>query len=176
MGKTAMSNALNTIYDALLMRHIREAHRYGLNGFGEEQDASAIEISNPLCGDTLTLKRWRSNECDQGMHLSFECECCGIAMGSASLMTLMMEGAPVNHAEDIAHAALAALRGEPASQELMAMQYLPENLREDAKGGWQLLLEIAQDMPSRRTCASLAWQALLAEFQGQSQIIAFEVK
>jgi hypothetical protein len=68
------------------------------------------------------------------------------------------------------------LRGEPASQEIMAMQYLPENLREDAKGGWQLLLEIAQDMPSRRTCASLAWQALLAEFQGQSQIIAFEVK
>jgi NifU-like protein involved in Fe-S cluster formation len=171
-----MSNALNTIYDALLMRHIREAHRYGLNGFGEEQDASAIEISNPLCGDTLTLKRWRAHESDQGMHLSFECECCGIAMGSASLMTLMMDCVPVNQARALAETALAVLRGEPVPQEILYPSYLSEPLREDALGGWQLLSEISQNLPSRRTCASLAWQALLADLEGQSNIIAIEVK
>jgi len=171
-----MSQALNSIYDALLMRHIREAHRYGLAGFGEEENAHSVEISNPLCGDTLTLKNWGQTASQPGLHLSFECECCGIAMGSASLMTLMLEDASPSQAQEIAHAALAVLRGEPPSAEIMAMPYLPEPLRQDGVGGWQLLQEIAQHLPTRKTCASLAWQALLAEFDGQNQIVAFEVK
>ncbi len=171
-----MSNTLNTIYDALLMRHIREAYRYGLKGFGEEINTSCIEVSNPLCGDTLTLKRWKAKEHLQGMHLSFECECCGIAMGSASLMTLMMDCAPVNQARALAEAALAVLRGEPVPQEILSLSYISEPLREDALGGWQLLSEIGQNLPNRRTCASLAWQALLADLEGQFNIIAIEVK
>lgn len=143
---------------------------------GEKTSTQTTEISNPLCGDTLFLYRLKTHEAEKGLCLSFECECCGIAMGNASLMTLMMEGAPLVKAQDIAHCALRILRGEAMHQDEITMDYLADDCREEAEGGWQLLREIAQHMPSRKTCASLAWQALLADLQGQSQIIAFEVK
>jgi NifU-like protein involved in Fe-S cluster formation len=171
-----MSETINTVYDALLMRHIRQAHRYGLTGYGDEQTARSIEIANPLCGDTLTLKRWNTIQPEPSMHLSFECECCGIAMGSASLMTLMLEGVPLVQAQIMAHEALKILRGEPSSEAIKSVQVLPEPLRQDAQGGWQLLTEIAHNLPGRKTCASLAWQALLAELDGQTQMVALEVK
>jgi len=168
-----MSASLTAIYDDLLMRHIRQAHHYGVSLFEEDEGVSSM-IANPLCGDTLTLMRWKAHEPQQGMKLSFECECCGIAMGSASLMTLMLEGALPSQAKTLAESALATLKGAPAP--LDVLNHVSPASREEVQAGWQLLFEIGQHMPARRTCASLGWQAVIAQSEGRSDSVAIEVK
>jgi hypothetical protein len=95
-------------------------------------------------------------------------------MGVASLMTLMCAGATDEVKRQRAEAALAILRGEVLHCDLTVG--VPTDLAEEAREGWQLLAEIARVLPSRRTCASLGWQALLGRLEGKTDVMATEIK
>jgi len=154
-----MAEALDRIYDALLLDHIRAARNYGLADSGP----AALEIANPLCGDVLQLQVVAT----QGRlaAVRFQCECCGIAMGNASLMTEAVQGVELEQARKLAEQALAILT-----------QRLPLDPGGDAGGPWPLLQAVARDLPGRRTCASLGWQALLAALDGQQACTAREIR
>ncbi|MDE3012306.1 MAG: iron-sulfur cluster assembly scaffold protein, partial [Pseudomonadota bacterium] len=137
-----MAEALDRVYDSLLLDHIRTARNYGL----EPGAAPVCEMSNPMCGDVLQLQV--RAEHDRLVAVRFSCECCGIAMGNASLMTGMVAGTVIADARALAARALGVLDGS----------------RTDAAEGegWALLAAIRANLPARLTCASLGWQALLA--------------
>lgn len=154
-----MAEALDRIYDALLLDHIRAARNYGLDDGGP----TALEIANPLCGDVLLLQLTTVDGAVE--NLRFSCECCGIAMGSASLMTESVQGRSLEGARALAEQALAVLAGRLLSEG-----------GENGGDVWALLRAIGSDLPGRRTCASLGWQALLAVLDGQSACTAREIR
>ena len=164
----AMAELLNEIYDALLMRHIRGGSNYGLR----DDIADSVEISNALCGDVLQLQvAWEAGHLAS---LRFSCECCGIAMGNASLMTAMVPGLDRDGARRLADAALDVLRGGTVPD--AAVAHLPAELAQEASAGWALLVEIGRRLPARRTCASLAWQALGAVLDGRQHAAARDLR
>ncbi len=164
-----MADSLQPIYDALLLDHIRSARHYGL-----QPDLASVDIRNPMCGDVLQLQLAWSDGDVPAAAVHFECECCGIAMGSASLLTQMLAGAPRRRVAELAGQALQVLRGAPVPAGVG--DHLPESHRAEALAGWALLAAIPAQMPARRTCASLGWQAVLAALAGQRECAAEEVR
>lgn len=166
-----MAESLDTVYDALLMDHIRSARNYGLSTApSDAETAGRVAISNPLCGDVLELELdWNGDRLDA---VRFGCECCGIAMGSASLMTTVLAGQQRETLRSLAQHALALLRGACTPDETGAAGVdVPV-----AAANWRLLHEIGQRLPARRTCASLGWQALLAGLDGERHCNAKEIR
>lgn len=156
-----MTEALEQVYDALLLDHIRSARNYGLEASGP----AALEISNPLCGDVLQLQLVIAGDCLQ--QLRFECECCGIAMGNASLMTEAVQGQALATVRALADQALRLLAGE-------AGESAPSLPLPGQTGA--LLRAVRRTLPGRRTCASLGWQALQAALDGARALTAREIR
>jgi nitrogen fixation NifU-like protein len=145
-----MSAPLEQVYDLLLLDHIRAARNYGLEAGGP----APLEISNPLCGDTLALQVVWSAE--GRLALRFQCACCGISMGNASLMTELVSGRTATEASAIAARVFALLTGAAVPP------------AEPVVPAFRLLAAIAEQLPARRTCASLGWQALEAVLAGHA--------
>ena len=70
------------LYDEVVLDHIRHARNYRVI---EHPDRRA-EAVNPLCGDQFTI--YATLDGDVITDLAFQCECCGISMASASIMTV----------------------------------------------------------------------------------------
>ena len=86
-------------------------------------------------------------------------------MGNASLMTELVAGKTAAEASAIAARAFSLLGGEA----------LPAV--EPPIPAFRLLAAIAAQLPARRTCASLGWQALAAALSGQvTPAIAREIR
>jgi len=87
---------LKKLYDEVIMDHIKHARNYG-----EMPEATAqAEGVNALCGDNLTV--YVKVEDDVVRNAGFKCECCGISMASASIMTELVAGKSVSEARHIA--------------------------------------------------------------------------
>ena len=73
-------------YDDILMEHIRNARNYG----AIEGASATASGANALCGDAMTVfVRMESGRIE---HIAFQCECCGVSMASASIMTDELRG------------------------------------------------------------------------------------
>jgi nitrogen fixation NifU-like protein len=170
-----MSETLTRVYDALLMEHIREARNYGLHANLQ----GVTRIANPLCGDQLMLQtEWQNGVLAE---IRFECECCGIAMGNASLMTTLVTGHPPIKVRAMTEHALGILAGRVAialsstDASLQSGSAPPAGEAGEAPA-WALLEEVRRQLPARRTCASLGWQALQANLDGVLDATAHEVR
>ena len=142
---------LKKLYDDVIMDHIKHARNYG-----EMPGATAqAEGVNALCGDNLTV--YVEVENDVLRNAGFKCECCGISMASASIMTELVAGKTVAEAKHIAADLLESFT-----------EAHPEH---DAHYGRAAVLGIVREFPSRRNCASLAWVALSAALDGQDQAV-----
>lgn len=142
---------LKKLYDEVIMDHIKHARNYG-----EMPEATAqAEGVNALCGDNLTV--YVKVEDDVVRNAGFKCECCGISMASASIMTELVAGKSVSEARHIAAELLESFSEEH-----------PEH---DAHYGRAAVLGIVREFPSRRNCASLAWVALNAALEGKDQAV-----
>ena len=142
---------LSKLYDDVIMDHIKHARNYG-----EMEEASfQADGVNPLCGDNLTV--YVRVESDVLREAKFKCECCGISMASASIMTEMIKGKSVADAKRISAEFLGSFsdEGSPAG----------------ADHGRSAVLGIVREFPSRRNCASLAWVALNAALDGKDQAV-----
>ncbi len=142
---------LKKLYDDVIMDHIKHARNYG-----EMPEATAhADGVNALCGDNLTV--YVRVEGDVVRNAGFKCECCGISMASASIMTELVAGKSVSEARHIAADLLESFSEEH-----------PEH---DAHYGRAAVLGIVREFPSRRNCASLAWVALNAALDGEKQAV-----
>ncbi len=108
----------------------------------EAPDASAL-VDNPVCGDQVLVEV--RLEDGRIREVSARTRGCSIAVAGGSVMTELVAGLDAP-AADCLHAALERLvRGEGAAPEL------DRRLRAFAR---------VADLPSRRRCATLAWEAL----------------
>lgn len=138
-----MTSALPSLYQGIILEHnARPRNRGRLAGFTHEGSSH-----NALCGDTIVV-RLRIDGASI-VEAAFEGDGCALCLASASLLTLVVQGRP--RADALARAdALDALvsRGSSSS---------PED--------WPLLGELValggvRDVPARRRCATLPWEAL----------------
>lgn len=140
---------LKKLYDDVIMDHIKHARNYR-----KIADATCkADGVNVLCGDNLSV--YVRVEDNIVREAAFQCECCGISMASASIMTELVTGKSVDEAKHISADLLESFSSEH-----------PES---DANYGKAAVLGIVRDFPSRRNCASLAWVTLNAALEGKTQ-------
>jgi nitrogen fixation NifU-like protein len=133
--------ALESMYQEIILDHYKHPHHKGL------QDAFDAEVHhvNPTCGDEITL-RVRVNE---GVvdEVSFDGMGCSISQASASVMTDLVTGRPVDDALAVQEEFLALMQGrgqvEPDEESL-----------EDA-----VAFAGVAKYPARVKCALLGWMA-----------------
>lgn len=142
---------LSKLYDDVIMDHIKHARNYGEMA----QPSLQADGVNPLCGDNLTV--YVRVESDVLREAKFKCECCGISMASASIMTELVKGKSIDDVRRVAADFLESFSAKGAPL--------------DADHGRAAVLGIVREFPARRNCASLAWVALNAALEGKEQAV-----
>jgi nitrogen fixation NifU-like protein len=138
----------DSIYDEAILDHIKNARNYR-----EVPDADRLaEGVNPLCGDTF--KVYLKVDGGRIRDAAFQCECCGISMASASVMTELVRDRTLEEAGALVSEfrTLVRRRGEGA---------------ESLDTGRQAVLSVVRTSPSRGNCALLAWHTLDAALRGE---------
>ena len=145
---------LTQLYDDVMMDHIKNARNYReISGATQ-----TVEAFNVLCGDKLTL--YVSVDADERIHdIAFQCSCCGVSMASASMMTSVVKGKRKSEAKTLYDELMAAVANAGAA-------YL--SLSE----AQQVVVLTARNVPSRKNCAVMAWQALNTALDGREQQVA----
>jgi nitrogen fixation NifU-like protein len=133
-----------TAYDEFVMDHIKNARNYRVLENADRE----LPAVNPMCGDRMAVQisiaRGRVEDA------AFQCECCGISMASASMMTEWVRGRSLEEVVRYARDLVGRLAG-----------------RDDAVPGAdsdmeRALFAIVHEYPSRARCAALPWRALEA--------------
>ncbi len=138
-----------SLYSEVILDHIKNARNYH-----ELTDANRKAHGiNPLCGDTFDV--YARVEGDRVTDAAFLCECCGISMASASIMTETVKGKTVQEARALYRSFEKLLR-DPAGS---------SNLHADS--GQLPMLELIREFPSRVNCALLGWHTLDAALDGR---------
>ena len=137
------------LYDAVVLDHIRNARNFHPL---EDADLRA-EAVNPLCGDSFTVYVRMDGE--RLGEVAFQCECCGISMASASIMTEWLRGRTRDEALRIKRSFFEVLK-DPARDEV------PEGPADH-----RAVVQIVRNAPQREGCAQLAWTALEKALSGE---------
>ena len=128
-------------YDHYVMDHIRNARNYRTLA-GPDREKTGF---NPLCGDRIMLQvRVTGGRIAEA---AYQCECCGVSMASASMMTDWVRGRSAEEACRFARELVLALEGraEPSAA--------PGEME-------RALLATVRDFPARARCAVLPWTTL----------------
>ncbi|MDA3129663.1 Fe-S cluster assembly sulfur transfer protein SufU [Aliibacillus thermotolerans] len=132
---------LDTLYRQVIMDHYKNPRNRGkLNG-----DTLHIHMNNPTCGDRIELQL--KIEDDKVTDVKFLGEGCSISLSSASMMTEVIKGLPVDEALDISHIFSQMMQGESYDEEKYDLGDLQA-------------LEGVRKFPTRIKCATLAWKAM----------------
>jgi len=141
----------NSLYNDVILDHIRNARN-----FRELGDANRkAQGLNPLCGDSFTV--YARIEGDRVAEASFQCECCGISMASASVMTETITGLTVSEARSL-------------YKQFERMLKAPAGIPESGDDGQLAVLSLIREFPSRVNCALLGWKTLDAALDGHSEV------
>jgi nitrogen fixation protein NifU and related proteins len=132
---------LDQIYRQLVVDHGKKKRNYRrLDGDGVKY----IHYKNPTCGDVMTLFMKLSEE-QVIEDISFIGEGCSISMASASMMTELLKGVPMDEALKLRRAMETLIKtGEVAR---------------DCDLGDSLALQGVHKLRARHNCALMAWQA-----------------
>lgn len=144
-----MSSPMEQLYQQLILDHAKSPHGRGL---AEGHDAESFQV-NPTCGDEVRLRLHLGPVGEQGPvidRVTWEGQGCSISQASVSVMTELVEGAPVRSAEDLGatFTALMHARGAGLDEE-----------SEDLLGDATAFTGVAK-YPARIKCALLGWSAL----------------
>ncbi len=134
---------MSKLYDEVILDHIRNARNYRAI---EDPSALTGEAINPLCGDSFSV--FVRVEGGTIRDAAFQCECCGISMASASVMTEWVRGRSVTDALAAKRAFVAAVAGRLTDP-------VP-----GAPADHAAVLQLLANTPSREGCGLLAWTAL----------------
>ncbi len=133
---------MSKLYDDVILDHIRNVRNHEV----PDRPHRTGEAINPLCGDSFQV--FVVMDGDRIDQVSFQCECCGIAMASASIMTDWLRGRTRQEAMAIKRTfleAVAAKTIEPLA---------------DAPADHTAILQVVRSAPAREGCAALAWTAV----------------
>jgi nitrogen fixation NifU-like protein len=143
-----------SLYDDVVMDHIKNARNYRpLTG------ASHLARGvNPLCGDTFSVYVRVENAVVR--EAAFQCECCGISMASASIMTELVTGRPVVEVRRLVHEFTAALKAAGTAVGTASLG-----------GDAAAMLNLIRQSPSRINCARLGWLTLESALDGRVEAV-----
>lgn len=130
---------LNELYREVIMDHYRRPRNKG----DLENPTVSIDLTNPLCGDEITLQL----AVEEGVvqEARFNGRGCSISQASASMMTQQVRGKTLAEALSMAEQFKKMMHGDEDAGK--------------ALGDLQALQGVAK-FPARVRCALLAWEAL----------------
>ncbi|HEY7279120.1 MAG TPA: SUF system NifU family Fe-S cluster assembly protein [Trebonia sp.] len=136
---------LQDMYQEIILDHYRNPHHKGLR---DPFDAQVYHI-NPTCGDEVTLRVALKDVDGEAVvdDVSFESLGCSISQASASVMTDLVIGRPVDEAMKIGDAFLELMQSKGQLEP-------DEDVLEDA-----VAFAGVSKYPARIKCALLGWMA-----------------
>ncbi len=140
-----------SLYEQVILDHNKKPRN-----FGKIENADAeIEGFNPLCGDHFTI--YVKMEGDRIREVAFDGAGCAISKSSASIMTTTLKGKTIEEAKKIFEAFHQMVTSAPDAE-----------FDADALGKLQVFSGV-REYPVRIKCATLAWHALVAALEGQTE-------
>jgi len=135
------SPAVESMYQEIILDHYKRPHHKGLREPFEAQ----VHHLNPTCGDEITLRVHLED--DTVVDVSYDSEGCSISQASASVMTDLVIGKPVDEAMSLHDEFLQLMQARGQVEP-------DEDVLEDAVA----FAGVAR-YPARVKCALLAWMA-----------------
>ncbi|HET9001267.1 MAG TPA: SUF system NifU family Fe-S cluster assembly protein [bacterium] len=135
--------SLDDLYRETILDHYRHPRNKGVL---EGADITG-EGANPLCGDEITIFLIVRDGVVRDVR--FEGKGCSISQASASMMTELIKGRPVEEARGLIAAFKAMMHGEPANGDLGDLE----------------ALQGVRKFPVRVKCATLGWVTLEGALQ-----------
>lgn len=132
--------SLDDLYREVILDHYRNPrNKHGL-------DPATIELThnNPLCGDEITIRA--TIEGNTVTDVAFEGQGCSISQASASMLTELVKGKPLDQVEDLITQFRSMMSGKQIDDE-------------DVLGDLVALKGVVK-YPVRIKCAVLAWDTL----------------
>lgn len=149
MPPSERSAQISALYQEIILDHYRKPRN---KGEIENPDASVL-MKNPLCGDEITLHvRFGENSIED---LSFSGRGCSISQASASMMTQILKGQPLESADVLRNRFRDMVMGDQAAAD------------DSSLGSLRALSGVAR-FPARVKCALLAWNALETALEGRA--------
>ena len=140
-----MTTELDSLYQEIILDHYRNPHHQGLR----EPFEAEVHHVNPTCGDEVTL-RVHVQQGPEGLvveDVSYDALGCSISQASASVMTDLVIGKPVDEAMAIHEEFLTLMQGKGQVEP-------DEGVLEDG-----IAFAGVARFPARIKCALLSWMA-----------------
>ena len=136
-----MSQDLDALYQEIILDHYKHPHHKGLRDPYEAE----VHHVNPTCGDEVTLRVHLAD--GKVEDVSYDSVGCSISQASASVMTDLVIGKPVDEALAIHEEFLALMQGKGTIEP-------DEDVLEDG-----IAFAGVAKFPARVKCALLSWMA-----------------
>ncbi|PSL44433.1 nitrogen fixation NifU-like protein [Salsuginibacillus halophilus] len=137
----SLHSDLDTLYRQVIMDHYKNPRNRG----DVDGETVTVNMNNPTCGDRIQLQM--SVENDKIEEAKFVGEGCSISLASASMMTEIVRGRPVEEAVEIAEIFSNMMQGADYEDEKYDL------------GDVEALQGVTK-FPARIKCATLAWKAM----------------
>lgn len=144
-----MTPQLRDLYQRVILEHNARPHNLGPLPSATHE----ASVHNALCGDNVTLRL--RVEGDTIAEARFEGDGCALSRASASLLTLAVAGRSRPEAEALA-----------AELDRLLSRGPEHDAADRPRLGDLVSLEGVRDVPARRRCATLPWEALRAALRG----------
>ncbi|WP_210437605.1 Fe-S cluster assembly sulfur transfer protein SufU [Nocardioides xinjiangensis] len=140
-----MSTDLDSLYQEIILDHYKNPHHKGLRDPFE----SEVHHVNPTCGDEVTLRVHLADGPDGSVvgDVSYDAVGCSISQASASVLTDLVIGKPVDEAMSIHATFLELMQGKGQVEP-------DEDVLEDG-----IAFAGVAKFPARVKCALLSWMA-----------------
>ena len=136
-----MSAELDSLYQEIILDHYKNPHHKGLRDPFEAE----VHHVNPTCGDEVTLRVHLADGVVQDV--SYDSVGCSISQASASVLTDLVIGKPVDEAMQIHQTFLELMQGKGQVEP-------DEDVLEDG-----IAFAGVAKFPARVKCALLSWMA-----------------
>jgi len=144
-----MSTDLDALYQEIILDHYKNPHHKGLRGDPSAAGTAEVHHVNPTCGDEVTLRVHLSDGADGPVveDVSYDSVGCSISQASASVLTDLVIGKPVDEAMSIHQTFLELMQGKGQVEP-------DEDVLEDG-----IAFAGVAKFPARVKCALLSWMA-----------------
>ena len=140
-----MSTDLDSLYQEIILDHYKNPHHKGLRGDPSSAGTAEVHHVNPTCGDEVTLRVHLSDGVVEDV--SYDSVGCSISQASASVLTDLVIGKPVDEAMSIHQNFLELMQGKGQVEP-------DEEVLEDG-----IAFAGVAKFPARVKCALLSWMA-----------------
>ncbi|MDF9715260.1 SUF system NifU family Fe-S cluster assembly protein [Nocardioides sp. ChNu-153] len=136
---------LDALYQEIILDHYKNPHNKGLR----EPHEAEVHHVNPTCGDEVTLRVHLTGEpgAETVADVSYDAVGCSISQASASVLTDLVIGRPVDEAMEIHESFLTLMQGKGTVEP-------DEDVLEDG-----IAFAGVAKFPARVKCALLSWMA-----------------